>query len=87
MLIGHTGVVKILAGCTSKLQSLDACMKKHFNLFFYFFFIYLLNNLLKAETFTKMQYTYTHKTSHKIWLIKVNYPILQKKKKKKKKKN
>ena len=60
--------------------------EKTFQSILLFFFIYLLNNLLKAETFTKMQYTYTHKTSHKIWLIKVNYPILQKKKKKKKKK-
>ena len=28
MLIGHTIVVKVLAGCTSKLQPLDAFMKK-----------------------------------------------------------
>ena len=30
MLIGHTGVVKAPAGCTSKLQPLDICINKLF---------------------------------------------------------
>ena len=42
-------------------------------------FIYLFNNLFKVDKFTKIQYTYIHKHSHTNWLIKVNYPILQKK--------
>ena len=46
-------------------------------------FIYLFNNLFKVDKFTKIQYTYIHKSSQTNWLIKVNYPILQKKKKKK----
>ena len=54
-------------------------------LFFYLFilfiylFIYLFNNLFKVYKFTKIQYTYIHKKSQTNWLIKVNYPILQKK--------
>ena len=47
-----------------------------FNLFIYF---YLFNNLFKVDKFTKIQYTYIHKSSQTNWLIKVNYPILQKK--------
>ena len=51
-------------------------------LFIYFYlFIYLFHNLFKVDKFTKIQYTYTHKSSQKNWLIKVNYPILQKNKK------
>ena len=55
-------------------------------LFFYLFilfiylFIYLFNNLFKVYKFAKIQYTYIHKKSQTNWLIKVNYPILQKKK-------
>ena len=62
-------------------------------------FIYLLIHLfiylaiyLKLTNFTKVQYMYIHKNSQTNWLIKVNYPILQKKsnslliKKKKKRK-
>ena len=45
-------------------------------------FIYLFNNLFKVDKFTKRQYIYIHKSSQTNWLIKVNYPILQKKKKK-----
>ena len=30
MLIGHTGIVKVPAGCTSKVQTLDVCIKKPF---------------------------------------------------------
>ena len=30
MLIGHTSVVKVPAGCTSKVQSLDVCINKPF---------------------------------------------------------
>ena len=30
LLIGYTGVVKVPAGCTSKLQSSDVCINKHF---------------------------------------------------------
>ena len=41
--------------------------------------IYFFNNLFKVDKFTKMQYTYIHKSSQTNWLIKVNYPILQKK--------
>ena len=40
--------------------------------------IYFFNNLFKVDKFTKMQYTYIHKSSQTNWLIKVNYPILQK---------
>ena len=43
-------------------------------------FIYFFNNLFKVDKFTKMQYTYIHKSSQTNWLIKVNYPILQKNK-------
>ena len=39
----------------------------------------LFNNLFKVDKFTKIQYTYIHKNSQTNWLIKVNYPILQKK--------
>ena len=42
--------------------------------------IYFFNNLFKVDKFTKMQYTYIHKSSQTNWLIKVNYPILQKNK-------
>ena len=49
-------------------------------------FIYLFNNLLKVDKFTKIQYTYIHKSSQTNWLIKVNYSILQKNKKNKNKK-
>ena len=47
--------------------------------FFYLFHFYLFNNLFKVDKFTKIQYTYIHKNSQTNWLIKVNYPILQKK--------
>ena len=30
MLIGHTGIVKVPAGCTSKVKTLDVCIKKPF---------------------------------------------------------
>ena len=30
MLIGHTGVVKVPTGCTSKLQPLNVCINKPF---------------------------------------------------------
>ena len=46
-------------------------------------FIYLFNNLFKVDKITKIQYTYIYKSSQTNWLIKLNYPILQKKKKKK----
>ena len=45
----------------------------------FYLFIYLFNNLFKVDKFTKIQYTYKHKSSQTNWLIKVNYPILQKK--------
>ena len=48
-------------------------------LFIFIYFIYLFNNLFKVYKFTKIQYTYIHKKSQTNWLIKVNYPILQKK--------
>ena len=44
---------------------------------FIYLFIYLFNNLLEVDKFTKIQYTYIHKSSQTNWLIKVNYPILQ----------
>ena len=57
-------------------------------------FIYLFIYLFKVDKFTKMQYTYIHKSSQTDWLIKINYPIFKKKglvsfdkKKKKKTKN
>ena len=40
----------------------------------------LFNNLLKVDKFTKIQYTYIDEGSQTNWLLKVNYPILQKKK-------
>ena len=46
---------------------------------FIYLFIYLFNNLFEVDKFTKIQYTYIHKSSQTNWLIKVNYPILQKK--------
>ena len=52
---------------------------KKLKLFCYYLFIYLFNNLFKVDKFTKIQYTYIHKSSQTNWLIKVNYPILQKK--------
>ena len=39
----------------------------------------LFHNLFKVEKITKIQYTYIQKSSQTNWLIKVNYPILQKK--------
>ena len=30
MLIGHTGVVKVPAGCSSKVQLIDVCIHKPF---------------------------------------------------------
>ena len=36
-------------------------------------------HLFKVDKFIKMQYTHIHKSSQTNWLIKVNYPILQKK--------
>ena len=45
---------------------------------FIYLFIYLINNLFEVDKFTKIQYAYTHKSSQTNWLIKVNYPILQK---------
>ena len=51
-------------------------------LFIYLFNLFIFNNLSKVDKFAKIQYTYIHKNSHANWLIKVNYPILQKKKKK-----
>ena len=36
------------------------------------------HNLFKVDKFTKIQYTYIHKNSQANWLIKVSYPILQK---------
>ena len=36
-------------------------------------------NLFKVDKFAKIQYTYIHKSSQTNWLIRVNYPILQKK--------
>ena len=55
--------------------------KVSFNLNFYssFLFIYLFNNSFKVGKVTKIQHTYIHKSSQANWLIKVNYPILQKK--------
>ena len=41
-------------------------------------YLYLFNNLFKVDKFTKIQYTYIHKSSQTNWLIKVTYPILQK---------
>ena len=49
----------------------------------FIYFIYLFNNLFKVDKFTKIQYIYIYKSSQTNWLIKVNYPILQKKKKSK----
>ena len=49
------------------------------NLLWLYLFTYLFNNLFKVDKFTKIQYTYIHKSSQTNWLIKVNYPILQKK--------
>ena len=46
--------------------------------FFLFVFI-LFNNSFKVDKFTKIQYSYIHKNRQTNWLIKVNYPILQKK--------
>ena len=46
---------------------------------FIYLFIYLFNNLFKVDKITKIQYAYMHKSSQANWLIKVNYPILQKK--------
>ena len=43
-----------------------------------FFLFYLFNDLFKVNKFTKIQYTCIH-NSQTNWLIKVNYPILQKK--------
>ena len=58
-------------------------LRKLNNLFIYlcfqFIYFYLFNNLFKVDKFTKIQYTYIHKSSQTNWLIKVNYPILQKK--------
>ena len=54
---------------------------------FSYLFIYLFNNLFKLGKFTKILYTYVNKkNSQTNWLIKVIYPILQKKKKRKEKK-
>ena len=44
---------------------------------FIYLFIYLFNNLFEVDKFTKIQYTYIHKSSQTNWLIKVNYPVLQ----------
>ena len=35
-------------------------------------------HLFKVDKFIKMQYPHIHKSSQTNWLIKVNYPILQK---------
>ena len=59
-----------------ELPKLNNLFIYSFNLFIYF---YLFNNLFKVDKFTKIQYTYIHKSSQTNWLIKVNYPILQKK--------
>ena len=45
---------------------------------FVYLFIYLFNNLFKGDKFTKIQYTCINKSSQTNWLVKVNYPILQK---------
>ena len=50
----------------------------HENKVFIYLF-YLFNNLFNVGKFTKIQYTYIHKSSQKNWLIKVNYRILEKK--------
>ena len=41
MLIGHTGVVKVLAECRSKLQSLDAMYEKTFQSILLFFYLFI----------------------------------------------
>ena len=46
---------------------------------FIYLFIYLFIHLFKVDKFTKIQYTYIQKSSQTDWLIKTNYPILQKK--------
>ena len=43
------------------------------------FISYLFNNLFEVDKITKIQYTYIYKSSQTNWVIKVNYPILQKK--------
>ena len=48
------------------------------NGFLFILFIYLFNNLFKVDKFTKIQHTYIHQSSQTNWLIKVDYPILQK---------
>ena len=49
-------------------------------LLFTYLFIYLfIYYLFKVDKLTKAQYTYIHKNSQTNWLIKCNYPVLQKK--------
>ena len=43
------------------------------------FISYLFNNLFEVDKITKIQYSYIYKSSQTNWVIKVNYPILQKK--------
>ena len=58
--------------------NLALCHKPHFISFYLFIFLFIFDNLFKVDKFTKILYTYIHKSSQKNWLIKVNYPIIQK---------
>ena len=67
--------------CHYTFDSYVTCLTLSLNIYINFWCVYsyLFNNLFKADKFTKIQYTYIHKSSQTNWLIKVNYPILQKK--------